>query len=392
PATVSITINSVNDVPVANAQDLTTNEDTPLTIKLTGADIEGSDLAFTVVSSPTLGILSGTAPDLIYTPNANVSGTDSFTFKVNDGTVDSVAGTISITTSAVNDVPVANAQSVTTDEDTPKVITLAGSDIEGSSLVFSIVSNPTKGTLSGTPPNIGYVPNANANGQDSFTFEANDGSLDSSPAIVTITINPVNDVPDAGADTYTVNEDNPLVVAAPGVLANDSDVDLGSALTAVLVTQPSHGSVDLQPDGSFAYVPSLDFNGTDSFTYKANDGGLDSIAVIVTITVTAVNDQPVLAQIPNQTIDEGSTLTFTAGGADLDGTANVLTFSLGAGAPAGAAINANTGVFTWTPTEAQGPGTFPLTVDLTDNGSPALKASQTLTVTVNEVNVAPALP
>lgn len=392
PATVSITINSVNDAPVANAQAITTNEDTPVSVVLAGSDVENSSLAFALVSNPTKGTLSGTPPDLVYTPNANENGSDSFTFKVNDGTVDSAVATISLTIAAVNDVPVANPQSVTTDEDTPKVITLTGSDIEGSTLTFSIVGNPTKGTLSGTPPNIGYVPNANATGQDSFTFKVNDGSLDSPPAAVTITINSLNDAPVAIADTYTVNEDNPLVVAAPGVLANDSDVDVDSVLTAVLVSSPSHGSVDFKADGSFAYVPSTDFNGTDSFTYRVSDGVLDSGPVIVTITVTSVNDPPALAQIGSKSIDEGSTLTFTADGSDLDGTSNVLTFGLAAGAPAGATINANTGVFTWTPAEAQGPGTFPITVEVTDNGTPALKASQTFTVTVNEVNVAPTLP
>jgi hypothetical protein len=133
-------VNPVNDAPQANAQTVTTNEDTAKAITLTASDIEGSVLTYSVVASPTKGTLSGTGASRTYTPTLNLNGTDSFTFKVNDGAVDSNVATVSITVSSVNDVPVADAQTVSTNEDTAKVITLTGSDPDGNPLSFIIVT------------------------------------------------------------------------------------------------------------------------------------------------------------------------------------------------------------------------------------------------------------
>src|SRR5262249_25619833 len=132
-----------------------------------------------------------------------------------------------------------------------------------------------------------YTPAANYHGPDSFTYKANDGKVDSNLATVSITVNSVNDIPVALADSYSVLEDNTLTVpVATGVLANDSDAD-GDPLTAQLVASLSHGSLTLSADGSFTYTPAANFNGTDTFTYKARDGQADSAIATVTITVTA---------------------------------------------------------------------------------------------------------
>src|SRR5205823_4254869 len=121
------------------------------------------------------------------------NGPDSFTFKVNDGTADSNEATVSITVNPINDPPVALGQSVTTDEDTPKAITLTGSDVEGDPLTYSIVDGPAHGTLTGTAPSLTYSPSQDYNGSDSFTFKVNDGTVDGNTATVSITINSVND-------------------------------------------------------------------------------------------------------------------------------------------------------------------------------------------------------
>ncbi len=105
-------------------------------------------------------------------------------------------------------------------------------------------------------------------------------------ATVTVTVNDVNDPPVANNDTYSVDEDDTLNVSAPGVLDNDSDPD-SDPLTAVLVGGPSNGSLILNTDGSFIYTPAAGFNGTDSFTYKANDGTANSNVATVTVTVNA---------------------------------------------------------------------------------------------------------
>merc|ERR1711964_803061 len=114
---------TVNDKPVATAQTMTTDEDVAKAITLAGTDIENSTLTYTVVANPSHGALSGTAPALTYTPTADYNGSDSFSFKVNDGIVDSETATISITVTAVNDAPLATAQAVSTEEDVAKAIT-----------------------------------------------------------------------------------------------------------------------------------------------------------------------------------------------------------------------------------------------------------------------------
>src|SRR5206468_5363227 len=104
----------------------------------------------------------------------------------------------------------------------------------------------------------------------SFTYKANDGQADSGIATVSITITGANDAPVSVDDSYTTAEDTTLNVAAPGVLANDSDVD-GDTLSTVLVSNPSHGTLTLNGDGSLVYMPAANFNGTDTFTYKASE-------------------------------------------------------------------------------------------------------------------------
>src|SRR5204862_4093 len=103
---------------------------------------------------------------------------------------------------------------------------------------------------------------------------------------------PVNTAPVATNDSSATNEDTALTITAPGVLGNDTDVD-SPALTAVVVTGPGHGALTLNANGSFTYTPAANFNGSDSFTYKANDGLLDSNAATVALTINPVNDAPV---------------------------------------------------------------------------------------------------
>src|SRR5205823_6131933 len=134
-------------------------------------------------------------------------------------------------------------------------------------------------------------------------------------ATVTITVSAVNDAPVAVNDAYSTNEDTTLSVdAAHGVLANDTDVDTAhSALTAALVTNVGHGSLTLNGDGSFTYTPTLNYNGPDSFTYKASDGRADSNVATVTIAVNAVNDAPV-ANPDSYSTNEDTTLTVATPG------------------------------------------------------------------------------
>ncbi|OYV72945.1 MAG: hypothetical protein B7Z74_04700, partial [Deltaproteobacteria bacterium 21-66-5] len=175
-----------NADPVANNQSVGMYPNTAKAVTLTGAG-GSAPLTYSVVANPAHGTLSGTAPNLTYTPAANYTGSDSFTFNATDGTLGSNTATISITVATATP-PVANAQSVSTAKNTAKSITLTASDVNGDSLTYAVVSNPANGTLSGTAPNLTYTPNLNYTGADSFTFKANDGTADSNIATVTITM------------------------------------------------------------------------------------------------------------------------------------------------------------------------------------------------------------
>jgi hypothetical protein len=190
PALVGIDVAPpVNDAPSANPQSLSTFEDTPLDIVLTGSDPNGDPLTYSVVTSPTHGTLSGLAPNLTYTPAANFNGADSFSFVVNDGLVNSEPANVNIDVTAVNDAPIANPQFVTTWQSMPVAITLSGADIDGDDLTYFVYAFPGHGTLSGIAPYLIYTPDLGYSGMDIFSFVVNDGKLDSTPASVGMRIN-----------------------------------------------------------------------------------------------------------------------------------------------------------------------------------------------------------
>jgi len=188
-------------------------------------------------------------------------------------------------------------------------------------------------------------------------------------------------------DTVTVDEDSGANTL--DVFGNDSDPD-NDTLSISSFTQGAHGSVSLS-SGALVYTPDPNYNGPDTFSYTISDGRGGSAAAVVNVTVNAVNDAPTLDAIGNKTTDEGVALTFTAtGNDDFDNpNPNSLSFSL-VGAPTGATITA-AGVFSWTPTEAQGPGEFTFRVRVTDTGTPARHDDEEIKVTVREVNAAPVL-
>jgi hypothetical protein len=129
-----------------------------------------------------------------------------------------------------------------------------------------------------------------------------DDASDSDNQIVSVTVD--NVAPVAQDDGYETPEDEPLSVGAPGILGNDTDAGSNDVLGVELAQEPSHGTVDLNPNGSFTYTPNANYNGTDSFTYRANDGTLDSNTAAVTIDVSPVNDAPAISAIADRAIDE----------------------------------------------------------------------------------------
>ena len=367
--TVNVTIQAVNDAPditETSPQAVTMSEDaTPtafaLTLNATDPDT-GTTLTWTISTAATNGTAAVPSPGTgasispTYAPNANYNGSDSFVVQVSDGTATDTV-TVNVTIQAANDPPVANNQTVTTNKNVAIAITLTGSDVEGSTLRFFIVTSPTNGTLTGTEPNVTYIPNNNFSGTDTFTFRANDGALDSTTnGTVTVNVSQTNSVPVAQAQSVTTNEDT-----AKAIVLSATDGD-GDTLTYTILTQPANGTLSGTPP-NVTYTPNANFNGSDSFTFKAADALVDSNTATVSITVSSVNDAPVLAAIGSKSVNELSTLSFTASATDDGGGA--ISYSL-SGAPSGASLNSSSGAFTWTPTEAQGPSSNTFSVCASD--------------------------
>jgi hypothetical protein len=230
-----------------------------------------------------MGTLSGSAPNLTYTPHADANGSDSFTFRANDGKADSNTATVSIAVNAVNDAPVARSQEVVTLEDKSVGIFLDATDKEGDSLGYNVVAQPAKGKLSGTAPNLTYIPNRDANGSDSFTFVSNDGTIDSAIATVSIVITPVNDAPVAAARFVSTDADKSAVIV---LSASDKD---GDELSYAIVSQPLKGVLSGTPP-RVTYTPHPGAEGTDSLSFRAHDGTLNSNTASISITLVAVVD------------------------------------------------------------------------------------------------------
>ncbi len=307
-ATVGITVNEVNDTPIASNAAATTNEDTPVSgnvlNNVTDPDntdgITGNEDTHTAAldAGPSHGSLTFNADGTFnYTPNANYFGTDSFTYHAVDsrGAASNVAA-VAITVSEVNDVPVASNTAITTNEDTPvsgnvlnNVTDPDNTDgITGNedTHTAALDAGPSHGSLTlNTDGSFNYTPNAHFFGVDSFVYHAVDsrGAV-SNIATVTVSVHETNIAPVAHDDSVVTDQNTPLKVTGLGVLVNDTDADHDS-LKAQLVSGPSHGTLTLAQDGTFVYSPDSAFTGTDSFRYQANDGHEASNTVAVTITV-----------------------------------------------------------------------------------------------------------
>jgi hypothetical protein len=280
-ATVSITVTPVNDAPVANDMTETTAEDIAKAITLNVSDIDGDTLTAEILSGPSHGQVSLSGLVVTYTSDADYNGSDSFTYKVSDGELESDTATVSITVTPVNDAPVANDMTETTAEDIAKAITLNVSDIDGDTLTAEILSGPSHGQVSVSGLDVIYLPDADYNGPDSFTYRVSDGELWSDSATVNITITPVNDAPVAVSFEVELQENSSVEFS---LLASDVD---GDTLTFSFVSGPAHGTLNCA-GVNCTYTPDARWSGTDSFIFTANDGLLDSNEATVTLNVTSL--------------------------------------------------------------------------------------------------------
>ncbi len=373
----------INNPPVADDQSVTANTADPTEVTLTATDPGGNALTYAIVSQPKSGTITDLNEDtgsLVYTSDAAFTGKDSFTFKANDGAVDSNTATVTITVNQVVDPPVADDQSVTANTADPTEVTLTATDPGGNALTYAIVSQPKSGTITDLNEDTGslvYTSDAAFTGKDSFTFKANDGAVDSNTATVTITVNQVVDPPVADDQSVTANTADPTEVT---LTATDPG---GNALTYAIVSQPKSGTItDLNEDtGSLVYTSDAAFTGKDSFTFKANDGAVDSNTATVTITVNQVVDPPV-ADDQSVTANTADPTEVTLTATDPGG--NALTYAIVSQPKSGTItdLNEDTGSLVYT-SDAAFTGKDSFTFKANDGAVDSNTA--TVTITVNQV-------
>ena len=382
-ATVNVTVNPVNDNPTANNDSANTDEDTAVTVNVltNDGDLDGDSINIVFNTDPANGLVTCTATSCTYTPNANFNGSDSFMYTIGDGNGGSDTATVTVVVGATNDAPVAVNDSATTDEDNAVTISVLSndSDIDGDSLSISGTTNPSNGAIvvnGGTM--ITYTPNAHYFGADSFTYTVSDGNGGSDSATVNITVNSVNDVPVAGDDSATTDEDNPVTVS---VLSNDSDID-ADTLTVTSTSDPANGSVQINGGTTITYTPDSDFNGSDSFTYTIEDGNGGSTSATVNITVNPINDAPVAGN-DTVSVDEDNSLIISVLSNDSDVDGDTMTV-IGTTSPSNGSVQINGGTtITYTPDQHfNGSDSFTYTIDDGNGG----QDTATVNVTVNSIN------
>ncbi|MEA8593055.1 Ig-like domain-containing protein [Pseudomonas aeruginosa] len=288
----------LNTAPTVANTSLSTVEDVAASIQLSASDPDAGDShTFTIVSSnPAHGTAYISGKTLTFTPAQNWNGTTSLTYKATDSDgADSNIATITVTVAAVNDAPVAQAKTLTIDEDTSGSITLTATDIDSPApTVFQIVTaaNSSHGSAAISGSTLTFTPAPDWNGSTSLTYRAQDSSgAWSAPAVVTIIVRPVNDPPAVAGRSITTAEDTPATLTLSA-----SDID-SSSFAFEIVSQPGHGFASIFGE-KLTYNPPEDWYGTTSLTYRAkDDAGAWSNVATITITVSPVNDPPVAAPI-----------------------------------------------------------------------------------------------
>jgi hypothetical protein len=368
-----------NQAPVANADTASTNEDTVVQIAVLANDTDpdGDALSISAVGSPTNGVAVQSGNDIIYTPDADFNGNDSFSYTITDGAL-SASTTVSVSVTAVNDAPVANADSVTTNEDAAVQIAALANDVDPDGDVLSIASvgMPANGTAVQSGNGIIYTPNANFTGNDGFSYTVSDGTLSASTT-VSVSVTTANDAPVANSDSASTAEDTPVQIS---VLLNDTDAD-GDVLSIASIGMPANGTA-VQSGNSVTYTPDTDFNGNDSFSYTVTDGALSASAT-VSVAVSAVNDAP-LANADSATTNEDVAVQILVLANDVDPDGDVLSIASVDMPANGTAVQSGNGI-TYTPnSNFSGNDSFSYTVS-----DGALSASTTVNIVVVAINDAP---
>ncbi len=304
-----------NLAPIANSQVIPTLKNTPVAVKLSATDPENDTIYYIVTGGFRNGTVAGTVPNYTYTPNANFVGEDVLTFYARDSTRN-VSNTVTVkvvvgSTSAppptpTNTAPVANAQSVSTVTSVASAIKIAATDKENNALTYLITSQPTRGTLTGTPPNMSYVSQSGYVGSDSFTFTAKDASLTSNTATVSIAVNAPTPVPINTAPVASSQLISAVTALASSVTLSAIDKE-NNPLIYTVISQPIRGTLTGTPP-NLVYMSQAGYVGSDSFTFTARDAAFTSNTATISVTVRAATTPPPPPPPPPETSGKVSLL------------------------------------------------------------------------------------
>ncbi len=402
PQTFLVTVIELNTAPVLSVvpnQSVNAGGTLAVNLSATDADLPANRLTYSLVSAPAGAIIDPSTGSFTWVTAVNTAlGDYPVTVRVTDNGSPNLSDTksFSVTVNRVNTAPTLSAIAPkTVNEGSRLALSISGSDtdVPAQTLSYSLVSGPTGATLHPVTGSFAWTPTEEQGGSNyTFTVRVTDSGVPNLSATqsFTVTVNKVNSAPVLTVPgTQTINE---LVPFSVTLTATDSDLP-AQTLSFALVSGPGGVSVNATT-GVLTWTPSeTQGPSTNTITVRVTDNGAPAASATnsFTVIVNEVNTAPVLSSLVNRTIAEGATLTFTAVATDADRPVNVLTYSLDPGAPAGATIHPTTGVFSWTPTEAQGPATNTITVRATDNGTPQLSATRSFTVTVLEINYPPTL-
>ncbi|WP_159985295.1 tandem-95 repeat protein [Pseudomonas sp. Irchel 3E13] len=391
PATVTISVNPVNDPPVAEPKTLIVDEDTTGSVVLSATDIDSPPpTVFQIFSAPNAAhgtaYISGST--LVFTPAKDWNGATTLTYGAQDSAgAWSAPATVTIVVNPVNDAPVAQPKNLVIDEDTTGSVVLTATDIDSPPpSVFQIVAGPNAatGTASISGSTLTFTPAKDWNGSTSLTYRAQDSAgAWSEPATVTIVVNPVNDAPVAQGKNLVIDEDT-----TGSVVLTATDIDSPPPSVFQIVAGPNAATGTASISGStLTFTPAKDWNGSTSLTYRAQDSaGAWSEPATVTIVVNPVNDPPV-AQPKNLVIDEDTTGSVVLTATDIDSPPpSVFQIVAGPNAATGtASISGST--LTFTPVKDWN-GSTSLTYRAQDS-SGAWSEPATVTIIVNPVNDPP---
>ena len=337
-APVDVVIAAVNDAPVVAAAALEGDEDNDVVVTLTGSDVDGDPLTWSIARPPAHGAARLDATGrLSLSPRLNWHGDDEVVVTVSDGSA-STSATVPIVVRPVNDPPTLLGLSLKTREDEATSGAIQAGDVDGDALAFTIGEAARHGAASvDTRGRVTYRPRADHHGDDSFVVVASDGKLTVEAAVDVVT-SPVNDAPVAGTAALIVAEDGALVARLTG-----SDVD-GDALSFSLVNGPAGALLDAQ--GALSWTPPANFHGVEKLSFDVDDGQARGHGA-VTLTVTPVNDPPLLTVKPLAT-SEDQAVSGSAQANDVDGDA--LRFRVAKQGDKGeAVVDATSGAITFTP-------------------------------------------